>query len=109
RTLDAGRGERIPSLDDVVAWAAAGSIHLSVELKQPTPALGLARHDGSPERVVGTLLSAALERCVVHSFDHPTARRVRELWPDATTGVLYGSGTLIDPLVLARSAGASGF
>ena len=71
RTLDAGRGERIPSLEEVVTWAVAGSIGLSVEIKQPTPALGLPPYDGIADRVVGLLRSAALDRCLVHSFDHP--------------------------------------
>ena len=108
RTLDAGRGERIPSLEEVVTWAVAGSIGLSVEIKQPTPALGLPPYDGIADRVVGLLRSAALGRCLVHSFDHPTIRQVRALWPDAATAISYGGGTFVDALGLGRAAAASG-
>jgi glycerophosphoryl diester phosphodiesterase len=109
KALDAGRGERIPSLEDVIAWAVRGSIRLSVEIKQPTPAHGRDPYDGIAEQVVALLRSAGShDRCVVHSFDHPTVRRVRELWPEATTGVSYGGGTFADPLVLGRAASASG-
>lgn len=109
RSLDAGRAERVPSLEEVIAWAVEGSIGLSVEVKQPTPAFGRGRYDEIAERVVALLRSGGIQdRCVVHSFDHPTMRRVRELWPEATTGVSYGGGTFLDPLVLGRAALASG-
>ncbi len=108
RTLDAGGGEPIPSLEDIVAWAANGSIGLSVEIKHPTPALGFPRYEGLAERVVGILRPARLARYIVHSFDHPTVREVRELWPEATTGVLYGGGTPVDTLALGLAAAASG-
>jgi len=108
RSLDAGRGERIPSLEEVVTWAAAGSIGLSVEIKQPTPAFGRPRYDGIADRVVALLRQAGLAGCLVHSFDHPTVREVREIWPEAVTAISYGGGTLVDPLSLGRAARASG-
>jgi len=109
RGLDAGRGERIPSLEEVVEWAARSGARLSVEIKQPTPATGLPRYDGLAERAVAVLRAAGMDgRCLIHSFDHPTAKRVREVWPDAVTAVSYGGGTFIDPLVLGRAADASG-
>lgn len=108
RALDAGRGERIPSLEDVLAWAVRDRVGLSVEIKQPTPALGLPPYDGIAERVVALVRAAGLGLGIVHSFDHPTVLLVRELWPEATTGVSYGGGRLADPLALGRSARASG-
>ena len=109
RRLDAGRGERIPTLAEVVEWAEAGAIGLSVEIKQPTPALGLPAYEGIAERVVELVRpSAVAARSLIHSFDHPTIRHVRELWPEATTGISYGGGTFVDPLALGRAAQASG-
>lgn len=109
QTLDAGRGERIPSLEDVVTWAAGAGVHLSIEIKQPTPAYGDPRYEGMAEAVVAVTQGGGLAgRCVIHSFDHPTIARVRELWPEATTAISYGGGTLTDPLALGRSAAASG-
>ena len=108
RMLSAGRGERIPALEDVIAWAAKGSIGLSVEIKQPTPALGTELYEGIEEKVVALLRPSRMPLGIVHSFDHPTVRRVRELWPEATTGVSYGGGRLTDPLELGLAAKASG-
>jgi len=108
RALDAGRGERIPALEDVVAWAVKDRVGLSVEIKHPTPAFGFPRYEAIAERVVAILRPAQLARYIVHSFDHPTVREVRDLWPEATTGVLYGGGTPVDPLALGRAAAASG-
>lgn len=109
RRLDAGKGERIPTLAEVLEWAERGSTPLSVEIKQPTPALGLPRYENIAERVVELVRrSAVASRSLIHSFDHPTIRQVRELWPDATTGVSYGGGTFVDPLALGRAAQASG-
>ena len=107
RALDAGRGERIPALEDVLAWAAKSGVDLTVEIKQPTPALGLAPYDGIAERVVALLRASGVGGLVL-SFDHPTIRRVRELWPEAVTGIAYGGGTLVDPLAPGKAAGASG-
>lgn len=109
RRLDAGRGERIPTLEEVVEWAEAGSDALSVEIKQPTPAQGAAPYEGIAERVVELVRRSRIAAgSLIHSFDHPTIRRVRELWPDATTGVSYGGGTFVDPLALGRAAASSG-
>ena len=108
RMLDAGRGERIPALEDVIAWAVRASISLSVEIKQPTPALGLELYDRIEEKVVALMRPSRMALAIIHSFDHPTVGRIRDLWPEATTGVSYGGGRLTDPLQLGRAARASG-
>jgi glycerophosphoryl diester phosphodiesterase len=107
RELDAGswfdpafKGERVPTLHEVLEWAH-GRTKVVIEIKQgpifyPT---------------IAELLIAALERdgmrgeVLVISFDHYSVRRVKELAPDIATGVLY-AGRCINPLVLARDAGA---
>ena len=114
--LDAGAwfapafaGERVPSLDELVAWAATTTLTLSLEIKQPQPASGRRRYADIAERVVDIVRRNGMEsRVLVHSFDHPTVRRVRELLPDAATAVSYGGGTFADPLAHARAADASG-
>ena len=108
RMLDAGRGERIPALEDVIAWAVRASISLSVEIKQPTPALGLELYDRVEEKVAALVRPSRMALAIIHSFDHPTVGRIRDLWPEATTGVSYGGGRLTDPLQLGRAAKASG-
>lgn len=109
RALDAGSGERVPTLDEVAAWAGASGAVLSVELKQPAPVGGAPRYDDIADRAIAILRThGVLDRCLVHSFDVPTVRRVRRLAPAAATAVSYGGGTFADPLVIARSADASG-
>jgi glycerophosphoryl diester phosphodiesterase len=109
RELDAGSGERVPSLQEVCAWSRAAGVQLSIEVKQPTPALGMPRYEGIAERVVEILRAHGLEHEVlVHSFDHPTVRRLRQVAPQLATAVSYGGGTFLDPLVLGRAADASG-
>ncbi len=116
RALDAGRkfgveftGERVPSLDELIAWAKGTPLTLSLEIKQPTPATGRPPYPGIAERVVDLLTAHGMERrALIHSFDHATVRHVRELLPEAATAVSYGGGTFVDPLVLGRAADASG-
>lgn len=109
RTLDAGRGERVPTFEEVCAWAAGASVTLSVELKQPSPIGGRPRdEDLAAGALVWLRERGLLERCLVHSFDHPTIAQVRRIAPQVATAVSYGGGTFMDPLMLARAADASG-
>lgn len=116
RRLDAGsrfapefRGQWIPRLDEVVSWARATTLRLSIDIKQPTPAWGRPPYAGIEERVAEIVRASGLaDRVLIHSFDHPTIRRLRALLPDVPTGVSYGGGAFVDPLVLGRDAIASG-
>lgn len=109
RRLDAGRGERIPILEEVIEWAETGSVGLSIEIKQPAAHLGRAPYEGIEERTLDLVRRSRIAgRGILHSFHHPSVLRVRELWAEATTGVLYGGGTFADPLMLGRAADASG-
>jgi glycerophosphoryl diester phosphodiesterase len=109
RALDAGVGERVPTFEEVCAWAAAAGATLSVELKQPAPVSGRPR---DPDLAAGALLwlrqHGLLARCLIQSFDHPSIRQVRHIAPQVATAVSYGGGTFVDPLVLGRSVDASG-
>jgi glycerophosphoryl diester phosphodiesterase len=111
RILDAGSwfapefsGERVPSLAEVCAWASEAGGDLSVELKQPAPAEGLPMDDGLAESAVADLrASGLLQRAVIHSFDHPTIARVRQVAPEARAALLYTGPNLVDPLAIART------
>jgi glycerophosphoryl diester phosphodiesterase len=68
--LDAGGGEGIPSLEDVVAWAARSGAWLNVELKAPgaeAASLEILRRHG------------LLERTIVSSFDAEIVAEVGRL------------------------------
>ena len=107
RGLDAGAhvgpqfaGERVPTLDEVLAWARARCV-VDVEIKG-----GPAPYPGIAERVAELLTTyEMLDRSIVISFDHPTVQQVKALAPDLATGVLY-SCRPIDAIGLARAAGA---
>lgn len=107
RTLDAGAsfgpafaGERVPTLDEVLAWARDRCV-LDIEIKgDPLP------YPGIEARVAELIRAQGMEdRTIVISFDHPTVRRVKELAPELATGVLYGCRP-VDAVALARAANA---
>jgi glycerophosphoryl diester phosphodiesterase len=93
KRLDAGRGEQVPSLEEVFDLVQ-GKAHLVVELKQPEAA--------------GALLDFFRERRVfaaatVISFWHPAVKALKQAEPRLTTGVLM-VGCPADPVGLARAA-----
>ncbi|MEW6387624.1 MAG: glycerophosphodiester phosphodiesterase family protein [Thermodesulfobacteriota bacterium] len=95
RKLDAGQGERLPSLNEVVDLVR-GQAHLFVELKPPEAAGPLLRffqeHD---------LFADA----TIISFWHPVVKALKEQEPRLHTGVLM-VGCPVDPVSLAQKAGA---
>jgi glycerophosphoryl diester phosphodiesterase len=106
RGLDAGsrfdpkyRGERIPTLDEVLDWAK-GRVQLVVEIKGgPLPAPGIE------ERVVQALRDHRMVDAVMAiSFHHPAVKRLKGLEPALATGILY-SGLLVDTVGAARATG----
>ena len=93
--LDAGRGEPVPSLEEVFDLVQ-GKAHLAVELKQPEAAGALRRF--FQER-------RAFEFATVISFWHPAVKALKEAEPRLSTGALM-VGCPADPVGLARAAGA---
>ena len=100
RELDAGEGERLPLLEEVVDLVR-GRAGLIVELKQaPLP------YPGLEEAVVAKLRDLEmLDDCAVISFWHPSARRVKELEPRLQAGILE-VGRPVDPVALLQQSGA---
>jgi glycerophosphoryl diester phosphodiesterase len=106
--LDAGSwfaaeyaGQRIPSLDEVLAWARERDVVVDVEIKNAP-----SYYAGIEQTVVATLDRHGMsEQVLVSSFDHPAVERVRSLDGRIATGVLYAHRPL-DALAMARSAHA---
>ena len=100
RRLDAGRGERLPVLAEVCELAR-DRVGLCIEIKQiPIP------YPGLEEKLVACLGALGmLDQTAVLSFHHGSVRRVKELEPRLSTGVLEGARP-IDPVALMRGAGA---
>jgi glycerophosphoryl diester phosphodiesterase len=99
RELDAGGGQKLPLLVEVCQVAREGGVGLCVEVKQiPVP------YPGLEEKLVTELTeSDMLEQTAVVSFHHASVRRLKELEPRLTTGVLEGARPL-DPVGMMREA-----
>ncbi len=100
KSLDAGQGEPVPALDDLLALAAGHPpLGVVVEIKNgPTfyPDIDVA--------VAGALRRHGLvDRAIVISFDHLVIRAIKERLPEVATGILYHA-RLADPAQAARSA-----
>jgi len=84
RSLDAGKGEKIPTLEEVLA-AVRSRAGLNIELKAPRT-----------EAAAAHLLEAEIKRgldpegIIVSSFDHRRLSRFRRLAPAIRTGALLG-------------------
>ena len=106
---DAFANERVPLLEDVLAWARDTGMPLSIELKRPNAALGRAAYPDLPARVLSLVRQYGDSKNVLlFSDDHAAVRQVRDLDPDSATSVTLGGATYLDPVGLARQAGANG-
>jgi len=100
RKLDAGNGERLPLLQEVVELAL-GKVGLVIEIKQVP-----IQYPGLEEKLVAMLRQlGAVQECAVVSFYHPSIRLLREMEPTLQLGILEGARP-IDPARLLREAGA---
>jgi glycerophosphoryl diester phosphodiesterase len=95
KRLDAGQGEPIPALEEVLELAR-GRAHLAVELKQP---------EAAPALVEFFRKHQAFAAAHAISFWHPALKAMKEAEPRLATGVLM-VGCPADPAGLARAAGA---
>jgi glycerophosphoryl diester phosphodiesterase len=108
RELDAGDGQRIPALDEVLEWAHDVGMPLSVELKHPNVCTA-SPYSGLEERVLDLLRHHdILEDCFVHSYHHAAARRMKELAPGVTTAISCDYADFVDVAAVARAALADG-
>ena len=95
RRVDAGKGERIPTLDEVLEFAK-GRLKVVIELKEV----------GLEDKVVNIVQHHEFEDdAVVVSFLHPSVRAVKERASAIKTGIIF-KGLPIDPLDLVSKAKA---
>ncbi|HEV2140414.1 MAG TPA: glycerophosphodiester phosphodiesterase family protein [Candidatus Dormibacteraeota bacterium] len=100
RRLDAGEGEHIPLLQEVVELAI-GKVGLVIEIKQVP-----IQYPGLEDKLVAMLRQlGAVSECAIVSFHHPSIRQLRQMEPKLQLGILEGARP-IDPARMMREAGA---
>jgi glycerophosphoryl diester phosphodiesterase len=88
--LDAGGGQRIPELAEVLGLAH-GKVGVAIEVKSLP-----VKYPGIEEKLVNVLRDSGMARdSAVISFDHRVVRRVRELSQDVVGGVLVAGRPLL--------------
>ena len=96
RRLDAGRGQRIPTLDELLR-TATGRIGLMLEIKV----------EGAADDVVTTVRQIGFIGPLIYaSFLHKEVQRVRDLDPKSSTLALL-DGVPVNPLAFVRDARAT--
>jgi glycerophosphoryl diester phosphodiesterase len=102
KQLDAGNGQRIPTLDEVLDWARRVNTVVDIEIKNAP-----LYYPGIEQAVVSALdRSQMTEQVIVISFDHAAVQRVKSLDSSVVTGVLYACRPTDAGVGLARAAGA---
>lgn len=104
-----GESERIPLMEEVLEWARSVNMPLSIEMKRPNAALGRAPYPDLARRIIEVVRAFDLtDQVLVFSDDHALVRAARQIEPSVATAVVLGLGTFIDPIGLAKAAGADG-
>lgn len=84
---------RIPTLEEVYEWIKGTDLTLNVEIKT-----GVVFYPDIEDRVLDLTARYGIEDKVIYSsFNHYSVRKIKELNPDAKTGMLYSDG-IINPV-----------
>lgn len=76
---------KVPTLEEVLDWAAKGDFLVNVELKN-----SIVRYDGMGEKVLGLISDYKLEdRIIISSFNHESLAHCRKLNPEIELAALY--------------------
>lgn len=103
KKLDAGDGQRIPTLDEVLDWARERNTVVDIEIKNAP-----LYYAGIEPAVVSALDKAGMvEQVIVISFDHASVKRIKSLDQRVATGVLYACRPTDAGVGLARAAEAA--
>lgn len=90
-------GEKIPTLREVLQWAAPTRLIVNVEIKN-----GPVIYDGIEEKVSALIRECRMvDRVIVSSFYHPSLIKMKQLDPLIKTGLLYASRP-VDPWLQLR-------
>ena len=90
-------GEKIPTLREVLQWAAPTRLIVNVEIKN-----GPVIYEGIEEKVSALIRECRMvDRVIVSSFYHPSLLKMKQLDPLIKTGLLYASRP-VDPWLQLR-------
>jgi glycerophosphoryl diester phosphodiesterase len=103
RDLDAGKGQKIPLLEEVIELVR-DRVGLVIETKQnPVP------YPGLEEKLAAVIREQEMvERVSVISFHHRCIRHLKEVAPELDLGIIDASRP-VDPVAMLRAAGADLF
>ncbi|GAE06077.1 glycerophosphodiester phosphodiesterase family protein [Paenibacillus sp. JCM 10914] len=95
RQLDAGSGEKIPTLEEVLLFAK-DRMQVDIELKQTGDT-----YPGLEQKVIDVIKQTGMEKQVfLTSFDHYSIQKARSIDPDIELGlVIYGATPSIFPFM----------
>lgn len=110
KKLDAGsyfseqfKGEKIPTLGEVLDWAEGTDILLNIELKHV--ALDYVDFE---EKILEEISKRNLKsRVIISSFNHDALKKISTLMPEIETAILY-MARLFEPWNYAKTLGARG-
>jgi glycerophosphoryl diester phosphodiesterase len=106
--LDAGtgfnerfRGEKIPTLEELLTFAKEKNILLNIELKT-----GIVLYPGIEEKLIALIYQYELQdKVILSSFNHYSMVHCKEIAKEIKTGLLYMAG-LYEPQVYCKFTGA---
>jgi glycerophosphoryl diester phosphodiesterase len=102
RALDAGAGERVPTLDELLDRFAS-AISFNLELKKGTR----AEYEGLEAQAIEAVRARGVEeRTLFSSFYDPVLARLRDLAPNARIGLLISRRYPVRAVERARALGA---
>lgn len=94
--------EKVPTLKEVLNWAAGNHLLLNIELKT-----GLVQYPQLEKRVIEMIQEADLsKRVILSSFNHFSVEKVHKLDANLETAILFMEG-LFEPWKYAKSIGAN--
>lgn len=100
--LDAGNGQHVPTLPEVLGWARKHKTIVDIEIKNAP-----IYYAGIESAVVKAVREAEMaDNVILISFDHAAVKRVKELEPQIQTGVLFACRPTDAGIGLARAAKA---
>jgi len=104
RQLDAGRGQRIPTLEETLALVHARGGLLNLELKAESDDEALAVAEAVAAQLAATPEDDPLrQRLIVSSFSLPAVEDIKRRLPWLRVGALYGTRSWTGPAMIERA------